>query len=312
MGVYVLERDRQKKCKGAAPLAQPWYRSFKFQLDRKLLDPRDKSIYGAIYRFESPSHLPPEAPEYVIAFRGTMLKKKSCSQDLKLDCAIIHQYFHRTKRSESAMVEVESVVRYNRNVWLAGHSLGSALAVQAGKNAAKKYVVLETFLFNPPFPRVKQWISNAKGKVTAKLVTLFKGRHQLSEDEPNFVELCRTISKWSPYLFVNKHDCICSGYIKYFKQRQKMTTNEAKATMYSVRALFLNWIKKAKICGKNNQKNDYEPIYLLPTASLTTNTDKIGCHKIAQWWRPNLQLEPATSYPCTFCPLLDVLEEITM
>ncbi|KAJ8616301.1 hypothetical protein MRB53_035673 [Persea americana] len=231
MGVYVLERDRQKKCKGAAPLAQPWYRSFKFQLDRKLLDPRDKSIYGAIYRFESPSHLPPEAPEYVIAFRGTMLKKKSCSQDLKLDCAIIHQYFHRTKRSESAMVEVESVVNYNRNVWLAGHSLGSALAVQAGKNAAKKDVVLETFLFNPPFPRVKQWISNAKGKVTAKLVTLFKGRHQLSEDEPNFVELCRTISKWSPYLFVNKHDCICSGYIKYFKQRQKMTTNEAKATI---------------------------------------------------------------------------------
>ncbi|RWR96483.1 GDSL esterase/lipase [Cinnamomum micranthum f. kanehirae] len=197
MGVYVLESDRQEKSFKDA-LAKPWFRSFKFQLFVELIDPRDKSIYGAIYRFESPSHLPPEAPEFVIAFRGTMLKKRSFYQDLKLDFSIILQYFHRTKRSKIAIAEVTRIVKDNPNVWLAGHSLGSALAVQAGKSAAKANDFLETFLFNPPFPRVKQWISKAKGKFTAILVTLFKGPHQLSEDD----ELTKTEwslkTEWSP------------------------------------------------------------------------------------------------------------------
>ena len=84
-------------------LAEPWFSSFNFKLDRKLIHIKDKSIYGAVYKFESPSdHLPPEAPKYVNAFRGTVLKGESFLEDLKLDLNILHQRFHKRKRTKSA------------------------------------------------------------------------------------------------------------------------------------------------------------------------------------------------------------------
>ncbi|XXG89962.1 hypothetical protein AAC387_Pa12g1841 [Persea americana] len=258
MGVYVLERDRQEEGEGAAPLAEPWFSSFNFKLVQKLIDIKDESIYGAIYNFESPSHhLPLEAPEYVIAFRGTLLKKESVLEDLKLDFHILHQRFHKRKRTGRATEAVRRVVFPEDNpgpmlnVWLAGHSLGSSLAIQAGKNiAAENDIFLKTFLFNPPFPSLvtkrivgegaKEWIEDLNIKFTAKFATLFKSPDQLFEDEANFEKL----SRWSPYMFVNEDDWICSRYIRYFNHIETLNETEARhwrlAKMNSIRALLKN------------------------------------------------------------------------
>ncbi|XXG89960.1 hypothetical protein AAC387_Pa12g1839 [Persea americana] len=323
-GVYVLERNRPVEGgEGAAPLAEPWFSSFNFKLVQNLIHMKDKSIYGAIYKFESPSHhLPLEAPEYVIAFRGTVLKKESALEDLKLDFNILHQRFHKRKRTRRATEAVRSVVFPKDNpspmlnVWLVGHSLGSSLAIQAGKNIVAEYdIILETFLFNPPFPslvserivgeKVKEWIEDKKIKLTAKVTNHFKTPDQLSEDEADFEKL----SRWSPYMFVNKNDWICSRYIKYFEHIRTPDETEARrrrlAKMNSIRALLKNAVmKKIKNAHKkenvNKKNDDYDPFYLLPRASLTINTgdEGKGSHGIEQWWKENSRFDVSEVTTC--------------
>ena len=88
-----------------------------------------------------------------VAFRGTLLKLKSLIWDLKLDFDIIRNGLHLTSRFEFAMQAVRNMVASvgSSNVWLAGHSLGSAMALLAGKTMAKTGIFLESFLFNSPF-----------------------------------------------------------------------------------------------------------------------------------------------------------------
>ncbi|MBA0697217.1 hypothetical protein Goari_020766, partial [Gossypium aridum] len=52
-GVYVLERDRQKNREGhQVCCAPPWWESFHFRLNHRLIDNVDGSIFGAIYEFD--------------------------------------------------------------------------------------------------------------------------------------------------------------------------------------------------------------------------------------------------------------------
>lgn len=184
---------------------------------------------------------------------------------------------------------MESVIFSNPvpmlNVWLAGHSLGSSLAIQAGKNiVAEKDVFLKTFLFNPPFPslvtkgivgeRVKEWIEDKSIKFTAKFATLFKSPDQLAEDEANFEKL----SRWFPHMFVNENDWICSRYIRYFNHIKTLNETEARhwrvAKMYSIRALLKNDVKKKiknalKKENVNKKNSDYDPFYILNSKGIS-------------------------------------------
>ncbi|XXG89953.1 hypothetical protein AAC387_Pa12g1834 [Persea americana] len=318
-GVYVLECDRQNRGKLDLPQERPWFTFFGFNLVRMLIHDKDDSIYGAIYRFEHPSHLPPEAPEYVMAFRGTVLKPESFKEDVKLNIQILHQRFHKKKRTIKATGEVESVLKDNPGpVWLAGHSLGSALAIQAGKKEAEKGVLLETYLFNPPYPslgpeiirdkEIRKWSQKKKRKLKIKLANRIKGYKQIREDIVKFAKL----SEWSPHVFVNQNDRICSGYIGYFKQR-KMSSLEINSiewvldAMYSTRALLKDAVKRAF-----KKKSDYEPFYLFPCASLTINTgdgdEERESHEIRQWWMEDFQPKK-TPYSFDLSKLLEALEE---
>lgn len=148
-GAYALERDREKKGQDGAP---GWWKEYHFKLKRKLIDDADSSIFGAIYEFRPPKFIQnaSSAPKIVIALRGTLLKM----QDIKLDWDMFLNALERTSRYEIAMRAVEEMVSADAspNLWLAGHSLGSAIAMLAGKNMAERGIDLQTFLFNPPFP----------------------------------------------------------------------------------------------------------------------------------------------------------------
>ncbi|KAF8379709.1 hypothetical protein HHK36_029154 [Tetracentron sinense] len=300
-GVYILERDRQQNRQGPHALAPPWWEFFHFQLIRQLVDDADFSIFGAIYEFKPPAsnfnHSTQDAPRYVIAFRGTINKPGSFSRDLKLDLHLIQNGLHRTSRFEIAMQAVRNVVAAveDSNIWLAGHSLGSAMAMLAGKNMAKTGIFLKVFLFNPPFfsapierikdKKLKHGIRIASSFITAGITVAVKGHQQRTRSEDPFVVL----SAWVPCLFVNPADHICSEYIGYFEHRKKMEEIGAGgigrlATQNSIGGLFLSAIGK-----------ESEPLHLIPSANLTVNLspspDFKRAHGIHQWWNPDMHLQ---------------------
>lgn len=300
-GAYILERDRQQNREGAEALASPWWEFFHFQLIRKLIDDADFSIFGAIYELKSPTpdliHVAQESPKYVIAFRGTITKPDSLSRDLKLDLHFLQNCLHRTSRFEIAMQAVRSVVSAtgNSNIWLAGHSLGSAIAMLAGKNMAKMGVFLEAFLFNPPFfsapierikdTKLKRGIRIVSSLITAGLAIAVKDHNERSVSEDLFAKL----SAWVPCLFVNPADHICSEYVGYFEHRKKMEEIgigdiERLAMQHSFGDLLMSAMGR-----------ESEPLHLIPSANLTINLspspDFKRAHGIHQWWSPDLNLK---------------------
>ncbi|KAK1321465.1 GDSL esterase/lipase [Acorus calamus] len=300
-GVYVLERDRQLNRGETEALAPPWWKFFHFELIRILIDDADLSIFGAIYQFLPPTSIQnpstPNTPLNVIAFRGTITKGDAFSRDLKLDLHFLQNGLHQTSRFEIAMQAVRNTFSFvgNHTIWLAGHSLGAAMATLTGKNMAKTGIFLETFLFNPPFfsapleqikdKKVKQGIRIASSLLTAGLSIAMKGHRQIPRLENAFAAL----SDWVPYLFVNPSDHICSEYIGYFDHRQRMEEIgagriEKLATQNSIGDLFL------RAMGRES-----EPLHILPSANLTVNLspspDFKRAHGIHQWWRPDLHLQ---------------------
>ncbi|XP_058100433.1 GDSL esterase/lipase At4g10955-like [Magnolia sinica] len=304
-GVYVMERDRQQNRQGPEALAPTWWEFFHYHIIRKLVDDADFSIFGAIYEFKFPtanqSHsAAPEAPKYIIAFRGTITKPDSILQDLKSDLDFIRNCLHRNSRFELAMQAVQDIVSDvgPLNVWLCGHSLGSAMAMLAGKNMAKTNIFLESFLFNPPFvsapierikdKKLKQGIRLAGSVITALGAIAVKSHQGRSISEDSFAMW----SAWVPCLFVNPEDHFCSKYIRNFEHREKMEKIGAGgigrlATQNSKRDLLLTAFGK-----------ESDPLHLLPSANLIINkspsADFRTAHGIQQWWRPDLQLKYKT------------------
>ncbi|XVF10063.1 hypothetical protein REPUB_Repub07fG0151100 [Reevesia pubescens] len=297
-GVYVLERDRQKYRQGPQAYSPPWWESFNFKLNHLLIDDVDQCIFGAIYEFNPTAHnsSPQNAPNYVIAFRGTLNTPASISRDLRLNLLCICNSLHVSSRFQLAMKFVEDIAATatadGSNIWLAGHSLGSAMALQAGKNLTKIGCLVETYLFNPPFLSVpveilikhqalKNGIRFTTSVVNAALTIAIKGRHPKPEQDDPFTIL----SSWTPYLFVNPTDLICSEYKGYFEHRKKMEEIgagkiERLSTQNSIVCLFSTVLKK-----------NSEPLHLLPSAYLTINRSLLPnfrrAHGIEQWWDPN-------------------------
>ncbi|CDP12167.1 unnamed protein product [Coffea canephora] len=304
-GVYILERDRQEKRQGSEALAPPWWNFFHFQLCTPLVDEADSSTFGAIYELKHP--MPDDkssvndSPRYVIAFRGTLTKGDAFSRDLQLNVHLVRNDLHQTSRFEIAIQAVRSIVATygSSNIWLAGHSLGSALALLVGKSMAKTGVLLEAFLFNPPFvsapierikdKKVKHGLRIASSVITAGLAFAMKNSHRKNETGDTFVAL----SEWMPCLFVNPADHVCSEYIGYFEHRKNMDEIgvgliEKLATQHSLGGLVMTAMGKE--AG--------EPLYLIPSAKLTVNLSPSQefkeAHGIHQWWRSDLLLELKT------------------
>ncbi|CAK9146388.1 unnamed protein product [Ilex paraguariensis] len=279
--VYMLELARQSQCSQVH--AAPLWLDFHFILTKHLFDCHDKSIIGAVYayNFSSPQSTP---PAYVIAFRGNLIKLDTMFQDFKLDFSFLLNILEQRSRFQEAWKAVQEMVDLSEankpvNIWLAGHSLGAAIALLAGRNMFKKGYDLETYLFNPPFPslpiessnneKVGNAFHNTNKFITAGFV-LVRG-HQRTDQTNLFTALF----EWVPNIYVNPSDPICSGYIEYFKDRDKKTGK---------------CLKKIQNLALQNSK-----IQNLPSANVHINRTPSGDfkqnHGIQQWWEPDLVLE---------------------
>ncbi|XP_039168461.1 GDSL esterase/lipase At4g10955 [Eucalyptus grandis] len=300
-GAYVLERDRRGKREGSQALAPPWWETFAFQLKRILVDGADSPIFGAIFEYKplpSSCNHSADGPCFVVAFRGTLFTKESFFRDIELDVQFLRNELHSSSRCKTAVQAVEDLVAAAGNskvVWLAGHSLGSAIALEAGKNMAKKGYYLKSFLFNPPYASVpiekikskiwKRAFQLAESGLCAAAALAKQSPEQLKQSADSFAAL----SPWVPQLFVNKADCVCSGYIGYFehgKWMQKFRLGGIRkiASRYSVILLFMS-----------ENGTQAEPLHLIPSANLSINSKPPKCflraHKISEWWKLDLELE---------------------
>ncbi|KAK1364621.1 Lipase, class 3 [Heracleum sosnowskyi] len=298
-GVYVLEEDRPHHLKGHRALAPPWWNSFNFELlPQLLIDDSDSSIFGAIYKFESPLNT---SCKYVVAFRGTLIKWRTVKQDIKLDLHYVFSQYklQNSSRVAKALKAVKKLVddAGAANVWVAGHSLGSLIALLVGRNMVKMGFLVEAYLFNPPFSSLsiplERLIKNKILKFGARIIgdliraglSLGLLGHQASQVDNPFIKL----SGWTPHLFVNPKDLICSQYIPYFEQRKTMVSIGASTigkmgTQISVMSII------------TSRSLATEPYHLLPTAYLVTNLDKTlktkKSHRLAQWWSDSFIGEP--------------------
>ncbi|CAI9771992.1 unnamed protein product [Fraxinus pennsylvanica] len=272
-GVYTLECDRKQNRQGPQALAPAWF------------------------PYPYPNYIGQGPPRYVIAFRGATNKSANRTQDYKLNLQFIVNNLEKSRRFQAGMEAVTNIVHEANgpgNAWLAGHSTGSSIALLIGRNMVKMGIHLDTYLFNPPFASPIELIKNdklkhglrlAKSVLTAGLAIAANGGHWPTphENDP-FIML----SRWIPYLFVNPTDPICSEYVGYFEQREKMEKMGAGkigkiSTQHSIGSSIVSSAR-----GK-----DSEPIHLLPSAYLTINLSPSEgfkeAHGIHQWWKPNLQ-----------------------
>ncbi|XP_031095313.1 GDSL esterase/lipase At4g10955-like [Ipomoea triloba] len=310
-GVYIHEQDRQQCCHGGdgggAVATSRWWESFGFQLKQELVDEKDKSIFGAVYELKSSSCQAQaqaqtqayKPPKLVIAFRGTLIKKKRLVQDFRLDHRIIQRTLHKSDRVRDGLQAVHTAVSKvgAENVWLAGHSLGSSIALLVGRNMVKMGYCLETYLFNPPFvsvptqiiknPKLQEGIRLAHTAVKAGMaVAMSIVNKKIVEDNNEEFSL---LSPWIPYLFINPSDPICAEYLEYFQHRERMVAAAGEigrlAAQNSVRCMVANAMGK-----------DCKPSHLIPSAYLTINLNgspvsEWEAHKLSQWWHPDLKLD---------------------
>ncbi|KAK7395582.1 hypothetical protein VNO78_16144 [Psophocarpus tetragonolobus] len=289
-GVSVLQKDRKSGRQGPNALAPPWWTHFHFHLYEPIFD--NDYIFGAIYEFKPPlsmcSFTLSGSPHYIIAFRGTI---PTSFHDIKLDYKIFQHRLHPTAPAKKAIEVVQNTVDIagGSNIWLAGHSLGSSIAMFVGKTMAMSGIFIKSFLFNPPFvsapieiincENLKFWI-RLTGSVVKAGIASMKGNVETSLSYDS-------LSNWVPSLFVNPSDLICLEYIGYFKHKRIMGMIGAGDTEKLAAPISIRCQMKA-VFGKK-----CEPIHLIPSASLTVNYTPLerrfeGAHGICQWWNPDL------------------------
>lgn len=302
-GVYILEHDRQKNRLGTKSLSPPWWEFFHFHLHNVLVDSADFSMFGAILELRLPPNYPKtfalNTPKYVIAFR---VRAETRSRDILLDLKWIVNTLHKSSRFKLAMHSIQNTIDIagSDNVWLAGDSLGSAIALLAGKNMSKKGYNLPTYLFNSPFTsaplerinhqKITQGIHIASSVMKVGISAALKGHHHhhdhTSHDEHDdpFAEL----STWVPHLFVNPGDHICSGYINYFAEGEVEKIGARKIEKIATKCTLESLLSDA--LDRNS-----EPLHLLPSLELNINMGHTSgfraAHGIEQWWDPHLRFK---------------------
>lgn len=300
-GVYILECDRQNRRLGRDVLAEKWWSFFNFKLLHPLVDVAEGgSVFGAVYKWSKKAagvpFRPPGAPKIVVAFRGTITKPGSVAGDLKLDFQILRNGLHTTARFRTAFDAVKKYVcdRGRENVWIAGHSLGAAMAMLAGRRMGEEGLFLEAHLFNPPFvsapvdrirdKKVKRGLHIASSLVAAGLALALKDKHSLTESHNAFFAL----RPWVPRLYVNPADDVCSGYVGYFSNHQAMQQIGAGSiASFAARHSISDSVMSA--FGVESKA-----LHLIPSArlavSLVPAPDLKRAHGIHQWWAPDLRI----------------------
>ncbi|KAG7603291.1 Fungal lipase-like domain [Arabidopsis thaliana x Arabidopsis arenosa] len=294
--------DRLKKrVRRPDSLATAWWEFFHFTLLETLIDD-DRSIYGAIFEYDhynlyqnTPNLKLP--PHYVIAFRGTVLKGETWMPDVKLDIRCILDNLHQGPRTIHAIQAIRAMIDKHSEsaIWLAGHSLGAALVLLAGKTMKISGFLLESYIFNPPIISIPLEqlpggvllkgvfrITESLVKATATTVTMALTDQRVQEDSKTAL--------WIPYLYVNPADPICAGYIDYFKHKTFMSKIGASIIEKTgSRSSFRHpWTRRIGTSSSQLSDLSMEPLHLLPSADMTVNKNKstssMAAHGLHQWW----------------------------
>ncbi|KAL1565514.1 GDSL esterase/lipase-like protein [Salvia divinorum] len=299
-GVYTLEHDRRHDRQGDNALAPPWWQFFNFRLVRTLIDSKDASIFGAVFEFiKYPHGQTAGMPQYVIAFRGTLLKPETWEEDVKLNFKLFLNGLEESNRFQKGLEAASQTTDY-KSVWLAGHSQGSSLALAVGREMVKRFrACLETYLFNPPFislpiDQIKSEKVKLGHRITSSLLTagLTATAVAVAADAVR-ADPFAPLSAWVPHLFINRADPLCSKYAGHFEHREYME------------AIGAGEIAESSIGSILSSR---EALHLLPCAHLTFNVtaaprfeDAHGirrewltfkeAHGIDQWWRRGLEVE---------------------
>ncbi|GLJ35280.1 hypothetical protein SUGI_0709910 [Cryptomeria japonica] len=293
-GVYVRERDRQQQRLGLNAQAEIWWRYFNFKLIDCLIDGTDGSIFGAVYKWNQKLTRPPGAPNMVVAFRGTL---PSVAGDLWMNYNLLTNRLHTTRRLQTALEAVKICVHKHgcENVWVAGHSLGAAVAMSAGRKLAEEErVFLQAHLFNPPFispverigdENLKRGFHLASSLVTAGLAMALQNSRARNESYKSFCNL----QSWVPCLYINPRDEVCSGYLGYFESQKLMNQIGAEGiarfgAQQSIADIFLTAMGQESKTG-----------HLIPSARFTVNLNPAEdfrmAHGMQQWWAPDLRIK---------------------
>ncbi|XP_020207777.1 GDSL esterase/lipase At4g10955 [Cajanus cajan] len=285
--VYLLELDRQEKRTQENALAPNWWIPFKYKLKQTLIDERDGSIFGAILEWDRSAALsdlipmrPSGAPRAILALRGTLLKSPTMRRDIEDDLRFLTwESLKGSVRFKVALEVLKSICdKYgNKNVCIAGHSLGAGFALQVGKELAKEGTYVEAHLFNPPSVSLAMSLKTIGEKAEfvwnrLKSMLPLSSEAQISNDgsktsgvglESKMAQLSGSglgVAKFVPYLYVNNGDYICCSY------------NDGGGTKVNVGSTNAQVAARLFVVSKEKQKF-------------------LEAHGLEQWWSSDAELQ---------------------
>jgi hypothetical protein len=289
-GTYVMETDvmRRRACDDAE-LAPAWWETLGFRKDKVFIDdtdPNDKLTYGAVFQLVEPSPRHPSAPEYVVAFRGTLLAHHKYMDELLQDFWVLFNALTDYSRFKRTNPVIDSYTSKSDSVWLAGHSLGASMALEIGRNHMLEMGrSIPTFLFNPPHVSLaaalqEKWktaLYTASSVLKFSLANMLPGYHRRTK------QLFEKLAPWEPELYINRDDTICQGFVDYFVERQLVYDQHPRFAMTAGRASYRDMF----VCMFTTKVQPH----LLPSAKLWESlTTKKEAHDLRQWWKPDGEL----------------------
>ncbi|KAK3127210.1 hypothetical protein QOZ80_7AG0569850 [Eleusine coracana subsp. coracana] len=270
-------------------------------------------IYGAIFEYVPPKgtrHRHPLAPRYIVAFRGTMPTDPTTAVgDFYLDVNVVLNRQHDRLRFSHARERVWKLVDDAADsvgdIWLAGHSLGSSIALDVGRDMAMAGCYLRTLLFNPPQVSLAPVAGKLHMAEEAKRDLYFTsyfvkqvllGETVLRRHKEHAEVLFEQLSPWVPELYVHQRDVICSGFIDYFQQRELVKQRFPRLARSSAPALASRDMVHF-LCAELGFRETNELPHLLPSARLWINSSTQGdSHELRQWCQPRLPMLSSNLY----------------
>ncbi|VAH10313.1 unnamed protein product [Triticum turgidum subsp. durum] len=289
---WVIENDKERKKRKMPEMAMPWYKSIGFEFKEEfptgsIID--GKYAYGTVFELMAKPK-PPDAPHYVVAFRGTMMNHPNVYLDLIHDLKVLFNTLTTCARFKGAHSSIESLLDIVRDdsVWLAGHSLGASLALEIGRNMMlHKNRSVPTFLFNPPNVSLGPAINSLlKGKHKTRFYTgSYAVKYALANIMPwnrkRSKKVFETLAPWWPDMYIHPDDWICRGHIDYFEQRELVAEKHPRFASTAMRTSYRDIFFSSEL----------QP-HLLPTARLWINsTQKQDPHGLKHWWMQELKLQ---------------------
>eukprot|EP00250_Pteridium_aquilinum_P023062 c2613_g2_i1 orf=280-1443(-) len=313
--VYVSETDRQQGKHGVHALEPKWWNELGYEpLSFLHEDQESKPIVGIVFKRTVKGHDESkgveeenaekfeedvsELPIMVVALRGTMLyHADSLQKDMLANFYVVLHQLHTTARFAMALKSIRQVIDQvgSENVSVAGHSLGAALALLAGQTLASEGALVDTHLFNPPFPsppleRIKsrRWklALNLAGMACATSLSyllLDKNNRQTSS------QAFFSLQGWHPHLYINALDPVCSSYISYFDSHNFMQQIGAGPLAQLAAPVSLRGTIQQYFFG------DCKAFHLIPCAHLHVvrkrSAKRVKAHCLHQWWWPELEVD---------------------